>query len=258
MHNKNEVFVINQPTNNIFSVIIVGDEFPLDEKVHDSIFNLNKFSDVALVFSDKLFPKSKSINKQKLANLYNACCWIDSNDSLTESLIKLLNYSKEVFNKHICYLFMNSNDIKLDPVDSKLESCVKKVTASNVEIPMFIAKRLNNEELFDIYKTSDEEICEENKEKSLLNSFLGYFNLNKNTSADNDISNMYANYTSSSNILLLKKSAVEKLLTNFSPEYYKSFCSDDIRPFIASSIMKLYEKIHNCNVKSINSTEEEE
>ena len=248
MTRKNEVYVANQPQHAVISLIIVGDTWPLSENLHDNIFRLEEISDVVFVFSDKYFPGHKNIDKNKFANLYRACAWIESDESLSETIFKILKYSEAIFQKHVGYCFMNSWDIEQKLTQDTLDNIVK-ATSSDLYKPIFKLYRLSNEELWNIYKIEPHESIEYNK-TSILRKFLKLDKYNKPT----DNSNMFSTYSSKSDILLLKKQVINTLINFDNTDELgisKTFITNDIRFLLASLVKYLGIDNINCSIENL-------
>ena len=241
---KDEIFVINQPKHAILSLVVVDCEFPIPELSHEVMEKLKDSSDVFLVFSDKYFSKSKSINKNKFANLYGVCGWIDSEDNLYNTILKSVQYSIEIFNKHVSFSIINMSDVK--SLGENYFSNILNITGSTVTKPIFKLRRLSSREFYNIYSNE----TDEPKKKTTI------FNKIFNKDGDEDMSNMFNSYTSSSTSMFFKKNTM-KLFIDFwedkkSKTYIDSFDTGDFRDFFASMVKYLGISIIDCNMEDLN------
>lgn len=217
MIEKDAVYINQQPKHSLLSIVVVGDNFPQPQEVHEGLFNLSGISDVIFIFSDKYFHSSKNCQKSKFVSLYNACGYIDSYSSLPETLLQVFMYDKEIFKCHTGIALMNSWNI-----GSNI-SLLEKINASNIKKPIYKPRHLNSEEYFDIYKKV-EKINWIGKEKTL----------------EDDTVNMYSTHGTESNVVFLRPDIIN-LILKFDKEpglknYISSFDNSDLRYFIASTL----------------------
>lgn len=256
---KDEVFVINQPSHALLSIIFLDSEFPLAEGVHNNIFKLCDISDVVFIFSDKYF-SSKRVNKMKFSSIYKSCCWINSKDSLPATLLKFFEYDFEIFKNHVGYMIMNSSDLGKVDIDEKLINNTNKFMREDINNPIFKIKTKTSEEMLDIYGLDEDCEDEDEVERSLFSKVLDKLTTlikgNKVVKIDEeeDISNMFSTYYSESEILFIKSSVVKSILDfsnsdeNKRIRFIESFKYWDIRHFIASIVKYLKLEIYDVNL----------
>ena len=247
---KDEIFIINQPSHAVLSLVVVDSEFPIPELSHEVMERLKDSSDVFLVFSDKYFSKSKKINKNKFANLYGVCGWIDSMDNLYYTILKAVQYSIEIFaNKHVAYSLINMSDVK--NLGNSYFDNILSVTGSTVTKPIFKLRRLNSREFFDIYSEYSED---ENKKKKGCKIINRIFKKEEDNTCS--ITNMFSSYTSTSTSMFFKKNTMN-LFINFrddekSKSYIDSFDTSDFRNFFASMVKYLGISIIDSSIERLN------
>lgn len=235
---KDEVFVLNQPCHTIFSLVVVDSVFPISSDVHDALGKLAEVSDLVFVFSDNF---GGSINRMKFSSLYNACAWLDSGDSISDSLFKVLQYDLEVFEgQHISYLVYNSSDLTY--IGNEFIDQIQKINMMSISKPIFKSRRLSSEEYYEIYKLG-------NNEKSKLRIF------ESKKEKKSDISNMYCSYTSDSSVLFFKRGTID-LFVKFwcDPEtkaYIGTFQKWDCRYLFASLTKRLGIDTFDCNIEEL-------
>lgn len=200
---KDEMYVLLQPKHVLMSIVIVNDEFPLNLTAHKSIDKLNEVSDVVFIFSDKHNPKSKRVDKNKFASLYNACAWLDSGESLPESLFHVFEYSKEIFEKHVGYNILHLKDLSETGIPEKMLDNINSLLRSSSVKPVFKCWRLNNIELSNIYINPELET-----KKSRIFNFI---NCKKDDQIVNNV-DLFTTYTSNSVSMFLKSTTVNVLL----------------------------------------------
>lgn len=212
---KDEIFILHQPKYAVFSVVSVNSSFPLSQKQHLEVDKLREFSDIFFIFSDKDFPESSKVDKNKFTSLYEGCGWIDCGENLCETFLKTLQYSLEIFEKHVGFCIINLSDLENTNVE-KYSGKVITMTASTSSSPVLKIDRLDSEEFYNIYTKKN----------------TGLFK------KSNPLENMYCSYKSTTNIVYFKRS-IAGLLINFwksseNNKYIKSFEQNDLRYFIAS------------------------
>ena len=209
--NTNEVFVVNQPSHSILSIVFVNNsKYPLSEESHNRLYELSKFSDLFFVFKSW----SKEINLDKFSNLYSGCAWIVADGSLVETFLKVGLYSTSIFKCHTGTLvFPDIND--LVEITEKESGRIQAVNMSSMSDPILKLSRLTAAELFDIYKTP----------KTLLGK--------------DSNSGKYTIWKNESKIVFFRPSLFNKFSDTLSDEYIRSFSWSDIGYFIASGIRRL-------------------
>lgn len=209
---KNEIYILHQPKHSILSIVLVDKkEFPLSEHEHQSISEIQEFSDIMFVFPWY----AKGIQPEKFTSLYGGCGWIRENDSLIETYMKTILYGLEIFERHVGFCISRLSD--LGKIQGKIQgNKILTLTASNMSSAVFKTRKLNSDEFYEIYK------------ESRINSIF----------RPHDTSNMYASYTSDSAVLYFKRSNVGTIVdfwkSSDNNKYIKSFILEDPRYFFAS------------------------
>ena len=251
--NQEAVYVLNQPKHIILSVVIVDCSIPLIDRIHKDLDKLVKFSDVIFIFCEDKFINNKKINKRKFTSLYQACGFIESSGNLARTLFTVLEYSKEIFKKHIGITISNLDDINL--TDTQIKNLIE-INGSAVMKPVFKIRRLNSDELYESYSNKE---FEEYDDIELENFKLASFILklfNKKREENNDTIGMYKCYTSDSRLLYFKNGTINILLNFVNDErmknYIDSFIDDlDIRGILSSIIKKLNIDNLNQNIEDL-------
>lgn len=251
--NLEAVYVLNQPKHIILSVVVVNCSIPLIDRIHEDLDKLVKFSDVIFIFCEDKFINNKKINKRKFTSLYQACGFIESSGNLAKTLFTVLEYSKEIFKKHIGITISNLDDINL--TDTQVKNLIE-INGSAVMKPVFKIRRLNSDELYESYSNKE---FEEYDDIELVNFKLVSFILklfNKKKEEENDTIGMYKCYTSDSRLLYFKNGTINILLNFANDErmksYIDSFIDDlDIRGILSSMIKKLNIDSLNQNIEDL-------
>lgn len=247
--NKEAVYIVNQPKHLTLSIFVVGNEYPIPKDIHNLLNRINEVSDIIFVFSDKFFPKSSTIDKDKFSKLYEACGWISSSTNIFSTILKIMKYSKEVFDKpHLTYLLANLSDLSNVNFDT-LSSNLEKIQGLGISNPMLRIYRKTTDQFYEIYKKK------ESPKKSLIeklacnvsNALLG-----KKEKEESCEFNMYSVYSSDTKIIRLTSTTVN-LFFNLTPkdcpinttfeEYVNSFECSDFRNVLCSLIRRLNLKI---------------
>lgn len=251
--NQEAVYVLNQPKHIILSVVIVDCSIPLIDRIHKDLDKLVKFSDVIFIFCEDKFINNKKINKRKFTSLYQACGFTESSGNLARTLFTVLEYSKEIFKKHIGITISNLDDINL--TDTQIKNLIE-INGSAVMKPVFKIRRLNSDELYESYSNKE---FEEYDDIELENFKLASFILklfNKKREENNDTIGMYKCYTSDSRLLYFKNGTINILLNFVNDErmknYIDSFIDDlDIRGILSSITKKLNIDNLNQNIEDL-------
>ena len=226
---ENGMFVVNQPTHAIMSIVFIGtSEYPLTESIHDDLYELSTFSDIVFIFYKD---GAKGINKDRFCNLYSGSAWVEESKSIVKSLLFVGEYDKNIFQNHTGYLIFN--DIRSIPhISDKNKEKILSIVSSGTNDPILSLTRLSAEELCAIYS-----------EPSDISSWI--------TRPINKSDKKYTIWKSTSDIIFLRPALVSEFNT-LSPEYKDSFSWDDIRYFIASAIKRLGKDNIDSNIFSVN------
>ena len=197
--NTDEMYVIKQPKHASVSIIDFSGmnvKNPLPDEIHEMLDVLEEFSD--LIF---IFPKEtpQRLNKDKFSKLYKACSWIVVSDSSPRTLVKVLDYDREIFNSHVQVNFGFAEDLGNFKTPDKL----KDLKTLQMQSPVLDISRYNSDVFFEIYNTPEE-------------------------------SGAYAAYYTSSPIIRLGVQTIDAL-RNLEPDFVASFDSFS-REFIPSTI----------------------
>lgn len=251
MNNKEEIYVINQPKHIITSIILMDTCYPLKDNVHEGLFKLGEISDLIFVFSPQNFPvETSSIKKEKFTTLYQGCAFMEIGEKgLSLGLMKLLLYCQEIFNKHLGYIVTMAScmgDIKQNTIDK-----IMTIQGSSMAKPIFEARRLNPNEMYEFYK-NEKSI----KEDISLLKFTGLFGTDFINSMI--LGDEYKGYTdcryctwkSESSIMYFKNGVIKIFLDRFEEsdkmkEIVKTFTDPDIR-YLFANLTKL------CGLENIN------
>lgn len=257
MRQKDEIYVLRQPEKTTLSIIIMKDEFPLSDKLHEDFEKLSKISDIILIFSDKYFPKSKDINKERFSNIYRVTGWIDSSDNLPKSIVKVLKYSKEIFNKHVTYTIMNSWEMNLS--DRLINNIV--LSGTLVTRPVYKTVRLSSTDYFNIYKKHENEDTIVSLPRPCNSSGWNFFKLRNTESTrgnlikDTHLFRSFSSYTTKTSVFLFKAVTANNLISFFddplSDEYIETFDWEDFRYCFASLIKRLNIETVDVNIEDL-------
>lgn len=212
--NKPKVFVIRQPKTTDLVIYEIRD-IPKKE-THETIEALRKVVDIVFVFRNK-----DGINRKKFAKLYDACAWVDLRDydCYSYGIVQILDYCISVFQDRHAFLLTNSLQ---NPDLSKLDTNLETLKVYNIGFPIFEKKRLEYEQIKDIY----------------MDKIPG--------------DNMYTSHYSAGDIYM--KSPVVNFLLKLPQEFFRSFNKgvyDNYEYTIPSGISWLGLEVHNDNIYKI-------
>ena len=208
------MYVMEQPKHASLSIVWFSElnmKVPLEDVLHKGLDKLHDFSDLVFIYSPKF---TKKIDKEKFAALYQATSWIEVGDSETETLIKTLDYIREIFYCHVQINFLFASDFSVHDLD-----CISKLHDNRVlslNSSVLNIERHDSGEMFRMYYDND--------------SDLG----------------MYRIYYTPSHILRLGLETCD-LIRTLSKTYYKTF-DTYIRDFIPCSIKRLGIDYINKNI----------
>ena len=249
--NQEVVYVLNQPKHIILSVVVVDCQVPLKTSIHNDLDKLIRYSDVIFIFCNDKFSSNKKIDKRKFTSLYQACGFIESSGNLAKTLFTVLEYSKEIFKKHIGITISNLDNI--DITDIQIKNLIE-INGSAIMKPVFKIRRLESNELFEIYERDIE--SEEIEAKFKITTSILNFIDRKNKIITEDNYGMFKCYTSDSKLLYFKNGTIN-LILNFvnnpeSTNYINSFENElDIRSVLSSIIKKLGIDNLNQNIEDL-------
>lgn len=242
---KGEIYIFEQPKHIISSIIIVKNNFPINEELHKKLEDLSKISDLYFIFSDYHFIKSRKIDKEKFTKLYRAGGMIDTvENNLGDSLFKLLDYDITIFQKHLSFIILDTES----NLNNKTIENLTKLTGSTIVRPVFKIRRLTSQEFFQIYKNDEEE-----KEK-ISNTWINKLFNKPKLENNSNLFGAYCSYTSESDVIFFKLSTIKVLISEYleAPEFIKdifikSFNEESDIRYLISSIIK-YLGINNLNI----------
>ena len=247
--NKGEVYVLNQPRHKLISILLVDNySFPLIDRFHDSIDRLVEVSDVVFIFSDYHFPNQRYIDKTKFTSLYRACGFIDCcGKDVGINMFKLFSYVKEVFKHHIGYIISSTSYLNITP---EIERKLLEINGSSIMKPVFKIRRLDSNELCDIYSSEGEVIREEDEtiRKGVIAMIKEIFKecdlkqIEKEVNILRDELGMYCCYTSDSSLMYFRNGTIN-LLVSYSEDddwdkFIRSFSYEPHPEYLLSSMIK--------------------
>lgn len=226
----NEVFVVNQPRKSIMSIVFVGKpSYPVPEEIHDKLYTIAQETDLFFIFHNS---SESGINPDKFCNLYSGCGWMISGGTLSQTFLKSMEYSSEIFKCHSAFLVFN--DLLELPNPAQTIEKAMTMNLEGIESAVFVPRRLKSEEMFKIYSKP---------EPKKLESVFG-------ATTEDGLDKKYSIWTSESKALLIKR----KMLDSFKglgDEYINSFSWDDIRYFIASATKRALIGIIESEIETI-------
>ncbi len=223
---RNSFYVEEQPSRSILSVVVL-DELPMSEVAHQKMSELGEVSDILLII-----PKNKreGIVARKIGSLYQACCWVEAECELPETLMESLEYDKEIFGNHRLILITQVSDMtEFSGVE------IQKIAASSITKPIYQTRRLSSQEFFEIYRDG-------RKEPSMFNRFF------RIPQPSPEMSNLYTTHESISKEILLRPVVVSRMIDFWKSEredgftgegYVCSFVQPEIKHFVASLLKRL-------------------
>lgn len=250
---KDEIYVLEQPKHLIQSIIVVDlDEFPVSEKIHDSLGKLSEVSDIIFVFSEFHFSGQKTIVKRKFSSLYQASAYIDSSSNiLGNSIFKALLYSREIFDNHLSYTISKLSDLE-NVEDTEFDGLLK-ITGSSILKPIYKERKLSNSELYQNYK-----LIERNVQKNIgYIDFIRWYLLGED-STETVISDnrMYSNWYTDSSFMYYRTGTIklfcEKYLSD--PEFklrLETFDEDDPKYLFSSITRFMGIEVLSLNIKDV-------
>lgn len=231
--NEEQIYVINQPKHITSSIVVLDNQFPISEGLHEDIEKLCDISDVLFVFAPSYFKAQENINFDKFASLYRSCAWIISGANLNGAILKLISYDIEVFNKHSNFLVINTKNLEERIDTEKLQA----ITASTLSKPIMEIRRLNSIEFYEIYLKG-----EDNHKEGLIANAVNYIKSYIEDGSIKDINRSHSTYYSTSSVMFFRKHTIETILSfyyndPFSKTYINSFIEDDCG-FMLGSVIK--------------------
>lgn len=137
------VYILKQPKHLTLTVVQVYDNFPKEREFQVIVDSLVENTDVVFVFSGR-----KKIDYRKFTTLHRASGYIVCKDSTrSENLLGVVGYFREIYKKHISYLFMNEWGMVSEESFEKIHDW----NASVIVAPLITPKRYSEESLADIY-----------------------------------------------------------------------------------------------------------
>lgn len=245
MTNRDSIYVLRQPTRSFLSVVLVRTDLglPLTEKVHEAIDQLEDFSDVIFVFSDRY--KHTDLDMEYFSNLYGAVAYVcsEKEEALTVPVLEAIRYSIEIWeNQHVALLY--SDTFKLAEGLPVTKEKVLEITLAQVAGPIMKVERMSSKELGEIYIR---QVPEQHSTRS-------WWGEKKEISTITVKERYWSKWKTDSKIVYWKIQTISQLLKvlwNEKPEYVKSFVEDDLGFFWASSVKTAGIKFLNANIENV-------
>lgn len=192
---RNRFFVGEQPEKAILSIVVV-DQVPVPDSSHQKLFELQEVSDLLFII------REKNIVARKFGSLYRACCWVEAEGGLAETLMEALEYDKEIFGSHVLVMVTKvSNMTELNGQD------LQKIAASSISKPIFETRKLTSQEFFDIYR--------DDRVESWINKYL-FIPL-----SSPDLSDLYTTHQVISKETIIRPTTIGRMI-----EFWKSIKDD--------------------------------
>lgn len=211
MIKTDEFYVINQPKHASLVIVDMGGanlKTPLSSQFHDYLDQIREGNDLVFMFS-----KDNNINLDKFSTLYRACMYVVKGDNDARTLIRTLDYIREIFNSHVQVGFMRYNS-------AITSDCIKRLTDTktmSLNFPVLEIGRYSSDEFFKIYgkKESGWKKKEDNR-------------------------GIHRIYYTTSPLIRLGLNTID-ILRALDPSYYTTFSGDYLWDLIPSFI-KYYEQ----------------
>lgn len=245
MVKKNVMFVTNNPKHVILSVVIINKEFPLSDKEHEAIDNLNEVSDVVFLFTD-----TTNINPTKFSMLYNASGYVVSDNNVTSTFCYLVDYVKTIWNKHEKVVVISRFRDQLGELTKQYVSKFQAVYSLGFQDSIFLKDRLTAEDCFDIYKKDNNDEDDRAEESGWK---IKLFGSKKNEDVE-DIDKAYTTHFANS-IVFINSDLLRAIINVFDEDkrFVQSFDSyEDPLPFLASLTEYKNTKVMNSVVGELN------
>jgi hypothetical protein len=252
MTEKDAVYMIRERRTRTLTILYMDNEFPLKEEQQRGLDKLAHVSDLFLIFNDKLNLNSNRVDKMKFACLHDCMGWIDTKNTVSETLMKLFEYTFLIKEASSFYYYTLVNCSGLDKLDEKVLINLRNYHTSNmINQPIVNIRRLSPKELLDIYKTEPID----QPRKLTFKDIFKRINI-KPLSDKFDYTNSFSTHTTDSWIIPMKVSTVNSFLDYYKKEgttpYVDSFKWNDLRYFISSLMIKLglsYKDLDFCSIK---------
>lgn len=238
MKKVNEVYVIEQPKSSLVTVIVVdlpGDK-PLPQSVHERLRKLREISDLFFIF-----PCNLELKECVFLSLYQGCAWLRSLPELGPSLIKSLEYIRNVFSCHAGYCITLLSLLETTDIPENLV----EINASAIVGPIFRIRPLDSEEYFKFWKG------EEKKSACPKNPWWKFWKKKENDDKITVEIGEHCLYTSTSNFIFMRPRAVKEL-EGLDKNYVDSFkFTNDPRYLISSAFKKLGTRVLDRDIKDV-------
>lgn len=140
------VYIVKQPDHITLSVVQVSDNYPKYKEQQVVLDMLSEMTDVVFVFSGM-----KEIDYKKFTTLHLGCGYVVCDkQTRAENLLGIVTYFKEVYSRHLSYIFMNDWDITHRESFESLQK-LQDWNASTIVAPLMTVKRLSEESLANVY-----------------------------------------------------------------------------------------------------------
>lgn len=210
------VYIVKQPEHITLTVIQVSDNYPkvdFQQKVFDT---LSDISDVIFVFSGRREVDYKKFTTLHRANGYVVC----KKNTRAENLLGIVTYFREIYSRHLSYLFINDWEIGGDSFEALKN--LQGWNASTIVAPLMTIKRVSEEDLAAMYVPT------------YKRTWWGGIEKTYKKGCD------YQTHYSDGPFIYLKDVVMKKLLAKEKlEEYAETFIEDDPNSMLASLVTDL-------------------
>ena len=215
---KEIMYVLEQPTHTIATIIVIRGDEDVNEEFYDFIERTRRVSDIFLIFGDNM----KEVNYKKFSSLFGANGFVYGGSNTVRSLVFTLTYLREVMiNKHLSFLVCSSQDLVdgVPDISDKLEN----INASSLASIICKTTRLPVVDLRKIYK----------REPGPDKKWWEIWKKDPSRDSELDTTDMYSRYSLTGRFCFLRVGHVIDLL-KLSDDYIDSFSKNRIDLFIGS------------------------
>ena len=232
--NKNEIYLIGQPKRVTLALVYFPSGFDIDtDTANDNLFKLTEVTDSVFVFTGD----ETEYDLDKFASLYGACGWMVQEGSPTASFIKLLTYSKEIFQTHTSFVVVRQEELEKTQMNGEIEA-ISQAILSEITQPVLKIRRLRKEELKEIY------LVPKIKRRGWLTGLFG------DGVREEKGNNKFATWTVSSLVPFFKMPTVNQIL-GVDREWSDTFDFGDLRYFLGSFLKREAAKYMNKDLSEI-------
>src|SRR5574344_1304006 len=209
MINKNATYVVKQPTHVIMSLVILNKSYPKTKIVQDLIDELSKTTDTFFIFDNE-----KKVDLDKFTTLHGGIGFIQrSKKTLGETIFYVLDYAREIFNRHISFALVDENLLENKQLLNISEKLINWTSSTAIN-PVLNIKRNPPKELWELYKLS------------------GLFNKKEFVGGN------FITHTSNSPVIFIKNLTLDKIYKkSMLSNYLKTFTDNKMGTVLASLII---------------------